>query len=210
LVAKHRKRAGQGLQDQLLGLQSRFFDALVDVVDRCSLGCDDMKVRLQTRSCHADRIFDSAFIVDGIVLGHHVDNAIAWRHHDIVHIGRKPTDILYRDLLLRRCPHDTSVHDFTLDMLARDADYDVDNIYVCHIRAVFHGLLDRIDSLFDISHDAPIYAVRDCLAHSEDFEFSKLVFTADDHADFGRPNIQAYNKIVVFHTPAIIHKQFDS
>ena len=72
-------------------------------------------------------------------------------------------------------------------------DNDLSDIHIGHIGTVLYGFLDGVNSLLDVGHDAAIHPVRNCLAHAEHFEFSKLIFASDDRADFGRPNVQSYD-----------------
>src|SRR5690606_33783195 len=104
-------------KDEVLDFKTCPANAFVHIVDGIGLSGDDVKIRLQPYARHADWFFDAVFVVDHVVLWHHMNNLASRRNHHPVHVLGKTLDIAYRDLIILRGAGNDAVLNKTADML---------------------------------------------------------------------------------------------
>src|SRR5690606_38084753 len=117
LRTKNRFRRRKGLQDQILGFQTGLGNAFVDVADGVHLPGNDVKVRFQPNPRHTDRIGDSRFIIHGEFLRQYMNDLLAGRHHQALHILDEAIDIRLADLRIGIVPGKNTAVLETADVL---------------------------------------------------------------------------------------------
>src|SRR5689334_6441422 len=86
LVVQYGKAGRQRFQDKIGDLETSATDTFVDVIDSVGLSRYDMEVRFQTHTRHAHRLLYTFFVINHVVLRHHVNDLAARRHHHAVHV----------------------------------------------------------------------------------------------------------------------------
>src|ERR1700722_9640346 len=71
-----RGSGGQGLEDQVLGAQSRLVHAAVDVADGVLVPGDDVEISTHLHPAVSYRVRDVLEIIHGELLGDHVDDLV--------------------------------------------------------------------------------------------------------------------------------------
>jgi hypothetical protein len=150
-----------------------------------------MNVALEADAGHADRILDAGLIVDDELLGDDVQHfAIHGYGHGAGRLDHA-RHVLAGDLIVRAGHGDYAPAVDGADMVARDADEDLDHVDSGHQLGFFHRAVDALNGLFDVDHHALAQAFAGAGAHAYDFQLAIGIHLADDHADLGSADVQS-------------------
>ena len=126
-------------------------------------------------------------------------NLASWRYDHSIHVLGEALDVGDCDLILLGSSRDAAMLDKASNVLTCDTDVDDPDIDSSLIASLAYSLLDGIHGFVDVKNYSLEYAFRFCFAHSEHFEFAKLVFTTDNDTYFCCAYIESYYYFLMFH-----------
>src|SRR5690606_3419318 len=152
----------------------------------------NMEVCFHAASRHANGIFYARLIVDGELLGQYMDNLLARRKHELIHVFDKPLDIHPVNFAVVSAGKDTPVLD-TFDVLTGNTDIDDLDIYIGLPGSFFYRLPDAVYRLLDIGNDPPAYAGRLRFTYTKNFDFVRATASAYGDAYLRCTNVKPHD-----------------
>ena len=150
-----------------------------------------MEVGFQPDTRHSDGLLDTVFIVHHIILGHNVNDLTArWNNHT-VHILCKTLNVVDGDLFFLRRPCNATVLNKTADVLSGNSHIDHTNIDPSLVASFFDGSFYCKDGLVNVEHNSFYDTFRLGFAHAQYFEFTKLIFAANNSTYLCSANVQS-------------------
>src|SRR5690606_15988125 len=199
LRTKNRFRRRKGLQDQILGFQTGLGNAFVDVADGVHLPGNDVKVRFQPNPRHTDRIGDSRFIIHGEFLRQYINDLLAGRHHQALHILDEAIDIRLADLRIGIVPGKNTAVLETADVLPGDPHVHDADIHIRFISRNLGSLQNTRYGFIDICYHPAHYPGRLGFSYAQNFKLSCFGPATDNYANFRSSDIQSDNYFRFFH-----------
>ena len=140
---QYRIAGGQSREDQLLNPQPHPLDALLDVAHHVVVAGNQVYLGPHTHTRKADRILDPFLIIDGVLLGQHVQHPMLFRQSHRLGGVNHVVDIFLADLLIGDRHHSFFIPAF--DMAARDPQEYRGDMAVGHHLRLIHSALQRLD-----------------------------------------------------------------
>mmetsp|Transcript_46803 Transcript_46803/g.110112 ORF Transcript_46803/g.110112 Transcript_46803/m.110112 type:complete len:251 (+) Transcript_46803:1966-2718(+) len=183
------------VQNQLIDLQTATAHALDNVFGRALSAGHDMHLDLQPAAAHADGFLDLVAVDDKFLRLDQQQSLIVGNIDGLGGLD-DPGHINGRDLLV---PHDDHAgRVLPPDMAAGDPGVDPGNLAVGHHFGLFERLLDGLDGGVNIDDHAALEPMRCRDAQAGDTQFAIRQYFSHDRHDFGGPDIQPDDQILVF------------
>ncbi len=153
---------------------------------------DHEDIGLEPRAEHSHGVLDPVPVIDGIVLGDHVEQLPVGRHdHGTRHLV-DTIEIPLRDLLGTDGDH--AVGRARLDVLARDGDVERPGLHAGHQLRLPHRLPDLLARLLEVADRVAPHPARLRLTHPEDLHLTRAIAVqhvlADDRTGSRGADIQ--------------------
>ena len=157
------------------------------------LAGDDVEVRLEAHTAHADGVLDALFVVDRELLGDDVEDFFSRLHHELVHVLDEGFNVVLADLRFKVFPGDESAVLQALDVLAGDADVDEADLGADLLLSLLNRLLDGRHGAVDVGDHATRDTHRLAAAVAEQLDFAKLVFLPNEAGNLRGSDVEADN-----------------
>ena len=154
-----------------------------------------MEIGFQTHTTHPDWVGDALLIIHGVFLWDDVQNFVAGRQHQFVHVVNETLNVFVRNFRVVVVTGKDATVLQTLDVLTRNADVDARKFRLGVAFSRLDGFRNGIDRFFDVGYDATHDANAFNFSDAEDFEFAVFIFATSNGAHFSCANVQCNYQI---------------
>ena len=192
---QHRIARGQGVEHQLLDIQSTAAHAFDDVFGGALGTGDDVHLGLQADAAHANRLFHVLAVDDKLL---RLDQQQALVGGDVDRLGslHHPGHIGGGDLAVLDRHHAAGIH--ATDVAAGDAGVDLGDFAIGHEFGFFQRGLDALHRGVDVDHHTTLEAVAGRDPHASDLQLSAGQDLGHHGHHLAGANVQAHHEIFVF------------
>src|SRR5690606_30832567 len=203
VVSKYCRSRCQRLQHYIHSMQARIAHTALNIADCRFIAGDDMKIGAKLGTVHTYHfaLGHISVIIYRKLRRDDVDNLVTGRNVRFALVIDKQLNFLLSNDVFGTGSHPVSSRRNTLNMLSSNA-----YIHIVHfkMRIIFSKIVNspfnRSDTLFQILHNAMVYAMGVCFTEADNFNLAEFIFSSGNSYDFGGTNVQSYNNWAFFCT----------